>query len=86
MFCPINITKNDFVSFHAIKAKPFQQKKTNRKKKKKEKSIRMEFLYPCKHAEILRKFLKRLLFLEHLLFPNIEILLNLELLQFQERH
>lgn len=46
----------------------------------------MEFLYPCKHAEILRKFLKRLLFLEHLLFPNIEILLNLELLQFQERH
>lgn len=44
----------------------------------------MEFLYPCEHAEILRKFLKRLLFLEHLLFPNIEILLNLELLQFQE--
>lgn len=45
----------------------------------------MEFLDPCKHAEILR-FLNDLLFLEHILFPNIVILLNLELLQFQERH
>lgn len=45
MFCPINITKNDFVSFRAIKAKPFQQKKTNRKKKKK--ALEWNFCIPA---------------------------------------
>lgn len=43
MFCPITITKKDFVNFHAIKAKPFQQKK-KKQKQKQEKSIRIEFL------------------------------------------
>lgn len=55
MFCPINITKNDFVSFHAIKAKPFQQKKTNRKKRKKHQSGIFVSLRTCRNNKKIPK-------------------------------